>query len=339
MVPERLDRTVFVAVVENRTIITAQQHQRVFVEIAFLERLDQFPQRPIQFDDCISARTVGSGTGESFVNDTRDMDRMRTEIQKERIFAMISNPLIRFSNPVVREVLIAEASLMAPGIESDPTHTVMDRRVVTVGPVHFQLVPMGDSRGVILAGLGITDPEWIGWIEPQDPIVMDEDLGNPVVGRGHQQAVIESKVQWSWPQGTVPIRTFWASESKVPFADDRRFVAGGLEQASQGRGSGRDDRGAVWGGHPGPFLSKRVAAREQRVARWGASRGRAISAGKSDPLRGESIDVGGRNGLRTVASDIPIAKIIGKEHDDIGARRSLERFGPRRFIAERPVGR
>ena len=339
MVSERLDRTVFVTVVENWTIITAQQHQRVFVEIAFLERLDQFPQRPIQFDDRISARTVGGCTGESFVNDTRDMDRMRTEVQKERTFAMISNPLIRFSNPVVREVFIAKASLMAPCIESDPTDTVMDRRVVSVRPVHFQLVPMGDTRGVILAGLGITDPEWICWIEPQDPIVIDKDLGNPVVGRRHEQAVIESKVHWSWSQGTVPIRTLWAPEPKVPFADDRGVVASGFEQASHGRGSGWDDRGAVRGSYTGPFLSKGVAAREQRVTRWCAGRGGAIAAGKSDSLRGEAIDVRGRNRLGTVATDVPITKIIGKEHDDVGSRRSLERLGPSRFLAERPVRR
>jgi hypothetical protein len=100
---------------------------------------------------------------------------------------------------------------------------------------------MSDSRGVILAGLGITDPEWICEIETLDPIVIDKDLGNPVVGRRHEQAVIESKVQWTWPQGTVPIRTFWAPEPKVPFADDCRLVAGGFEQASHGRGSGRND--------------------------------------------------------------------------------------------------
>ena len=64
---------------------------------------------------------------------------------------------------------------------------------------------------MILAGLGLAYPKRICRIEPQHPIVLDEDLWNSVVGRGHQKTIIETKIERTRTNRSIPIRSTGAS--------------------------------------------------------------------------------------------------------------------------------
>jgi hypothetical protein len=92
------------------------------------------------------------------------MDRMRTEVQKERLVAMSSDPPVCFLNPVIRKILVSKTGLVPAGVETDSTDPIVDRCIVSVRPIHLQLSAMSHTRGVILAGLVFTNPQWILWI-------------------------------------------------------------------------------------------------------------------------------------------------------------------------------
>jgi hypothetical protein len=77
---------------------------------------------------------------------------MRAKEQEERGLTMVGNPLVRRFNPSVRQVFIPKAGGLPSGVESDAAYSIMNRRIMTMRPIHLQLMPMCNTGGVIFAG-------------------------------------------------------------------------------------------------------------------------------------------------------------------------------------------
>ncbi len=51
-----LDRSVLVAVVEHRAVVAAEDDERVFRQLQSIERLHQFADAPVEFNDRVAAK-------------------------------------------------------------------------------------------------------------------------------------------------------------------------------------------------------------------------------------------------------------------------------------------
>ena len=86
---------------------------------------------------------------------------------------------------------------------------------------------MGDASGVIFARLFLTDPQWVFWIEIENAVVFDIDLGDAVVGGGKQEVVVEADFARTGFVFAVPDRALaFLVQAEVPLADDGGGAAG-----------------------------------------------------------------------------------------------------------------
>ena len=70
----------------------------------------------------------------------------------------------------------------------------------------------------------------------------------------------------------------------------------------------------------------RVAASQKPIARWSADAIRSVGVCEAHPLCGEAVEVRSRYfGLGVIRSDVPVAKIVGQDYDDIGVRECWSR--------------
>ena len=80
-----------------------------------------------------------------------------------------------FSNPFVGQVLVP-AGGVATGVEPDPADSIVDGRVVPVGPIHLERFSMGDSGRMVRAWLLSAYPKGIFGVEVEHPVVLGVDL-------------------------------------------------------------------------------------------------------------------------------------------------------------------
>src|SRR5690606_12301020 len=101
--------------------------------------------------------------------------------------------------------LITKPSRLPAGVESDPADPVVNRRIVTMRPIEFELVTMRQPRRMILARFFRTDPQRIGGIEIANAVILDEHLRDTIVRRRQQEAVVEPDLQRPRLEFAVPV--------------------------------------------------------------------------------------------------------------------------------------
>ena len=97
---------------------------------------------------------------------------MGSEEEEERLSPCFSNPLLGFFNPLVGQILVPKAGGVATGVETDPADSIVDGRIVPVGPIHFQGVAVGHSGRMIRAWLFLSYPKGILGVEVEHPVVL-----------------------------------------------------------------------------------------------------------------------------------------------------------------------
>ena len=78
------------------------------------------------------------------------MQIMGSEEEEEWVILVFPNPLDRFLDPLVGQIIPKAA---ATGVESDPANPIVNSRVMPVGPIHFQGMAVGHSSGMVGAWL------------------------------------------------------------------------------------------------------------------------------------------------------------------------------------------
>ena len=191
-------------------------------------------------------------------------------------------------------------------------------------PIHLQLRALGVGLEVGVSGVRglVADLDRVLGVEPDDGAVLDEDRRHPVAGGGHDEGVSEADLIGRRVDLLVPVHVARA-ESEVPLADDAGGVAEFGEAGGHRRATGLDDEASVAGQDAGALATPGVFARQERIARGRAGRGRAIAGGEACALHGELIEIRGRDGLGAVAAEVAPADVIGVEQHDV--RRALIR--------------
>ena len=94
---------------------------------------------------------------------------------------------------------------MAARVKTDAADSIVNRRIVSVCPIHLQRVAVGDTGRVVVGRFLIAHPERIGWIKIENLVIFDENLWNAIVGRGQQKALIKTNLKRTGIQLPVPI--------------------------------------------------------------------------------------------------------------------------------------
>ena len=164
------------------------------------------------------------------------------------------------------------------------------------------------------------------------------DVGvEPVCGgaTGGAVEVVESSVKWAvWDgAGVVDLVNrreavladgvsvlVKEGEADVPFADEGGCVAVFLEHGGECEAIFFDEaRTAGTGENAFHAGSEGHASGEDAVTGGRADGGRAVGVGKAKAFSGELIDVGcGNFGLIVVTAEVSVAKIVGKDEEDVG---------------------
>ena len=113
-----------------------------------------------------------------------------------------------------------------------------------------------------------------------------------------------------------------SSQSDVPLAEHRRFIAVVSEHARQGQAIRGDQTGSP---HPGkdPLVieTKGHASRQHTVTGGRTNRGRTVGIGKKHSLLGQAVKVGrGDFRLRVIATDVSVPQIIRQNENNVGVR-------------------
>ena len=116
-------------------------------------------------DDYISAVTKISFSLETLMWNPWHVKIVRSKEKEKRAVLVFLHELEGLLHPLISKILIAEARLVATGVESNPADTVVNCRVVTMGPVHLQRFSLVDTGGVFWTRSLATDPNRIGGIE------------------------------------------------------------------------------------------------------------------------------------------------------------------------------
>ena len=318
MVVEFFHGAVFVAIIEDGTVVRAEDDHGVFLQPLFLEDSDDFPHAPVQLDDGVASEAGAGFAVKTLMRHARHVNIVRGKVEEKGIGFVLFDPSLRFLDPLVSQVLIAEAGGVATGVEANAADAIVDGAVVAVAPVHLELVTVADACFVIRAGFFMADPERVFGIEVEHAVVLHIDLGHAVIGGGQQEGIIKTNLEWARLEVAIPV-WFVCSQSKVPLADDRCFVARFLQQVRHGDDFRLDQGGRVGACDSGAFDTKGVGASEKRVAGRRAGGRGAIAAGELQTLGSELVNVRGLDILRlgAVTADVSVAEIVRHDDDDV----------------------
>ena len=319
VVAELFEGFVFVAIVHDGAVIGAEDDEGVFGELETVESLHDLADGPVELDDGVGAEAVGRDALKALVRDARDVEVVGGVEEEEGLVLILFDEGVGLLDPLVSEVFIAEAGLVAAGVEADAGDAIMNGGVVSMGPVHLEGVAMGDSGGMIRGRFFSSNPEGIGGVEVEDAAFGDVDLRDAVVGGGEEEVVVEADLARAGLEFAIPIGAFsFFTEAEVPFADDAGLVAGFFHEVWEGESAFVDDEVAVWRRDSGAGLAEGIGAGEEGVACRGAGGRRAVAAGEALATGGELIDVRGLEGGGSVAGEVTVAHVIGHDDDDVG---------------------
>jgi hypothetical protein len=132
------------------------------------------------------------------------------------------------------------------------------------------------------------------------------------------EEMVEAQLQRAGLEIGVPIRAGLAAEAKMPLAEAHRRVAL-LPEDARHRGSCRvhDQRAGIHH-RPPETAAERILARQQRVTRRRADRGRRMCVGEPPALGGEPVDVRRLHLRRAVAAHVAVAEIVREDEHDVG---------------------
>lgn len=183
VLPELLDGSVFIAVVQDGAVIGTKDDQGFFRQIEPVQRLHEFADAPVELNDGVASEAKFCLALESLVGHSRNVEVVRAEEEEERFVLVLFDPGDRLLDPLVGQILVPKPSRMAAGVESDTADAVVDGGIVAVRPIHFERVAVSDAGGVVGAGFLSADPQRIGRVEIQDVVILYVDLRYAVVGR------------------------------------------------------------------------------------------------------------------------------------------------------------
>ena len=139
-------------------------------------------------------------------------------------------------------------------------------------------------------------------------VALVERQGPHIVAVGQAEVGIETVGGGRPMGGDVP---------QVPLADQSGGIVG-LQCARQSKDAGRKaDRVAGLDDLMGQAMANCVAAGEQAGPRGRADIGRSVEVRQSHPLGGHFVEAGGLDDPAAIAAQIPVAEVIGKDHDEI----------------------
>ena len=309
---------VFVTIIEDGTVVRAEDDHGVFLQSLFLEDSDNFANTPVQLDDGIASEAGAGFAVKTLMRHAWHVNIVRGKVEEKGIGFVLFDPSLRFLHPLVSKVLIAETGGVASGVEANAADAIVDGAVVAVAPVHLELITVADACFVVRAGFFVAYPERVLGVEVEHAVVLHIDLGDTVIGGGQQEGIIKTNLEWARLEVAVPVR-FVCSQSKVPLADDRCFVARLLQQVRHGDDFRLDQGGRVGACNSGAFDTKGVGASKKRVAGWRAGGGGAVTAGELQTLGSELINVRGLDVFRfgAIATDVSVAEVVRHDDDDI----------------------
>ena len=147
--PKLFDRVVFVAVVDNRSVVARQNDQRIVGQAELIECFENLPGAPIEFRDRVAARAHLGCAAKTRMRHTRHVDIVRREIEKERLVAIVLDEVDGMLRKHIGDVLIVPAGRFAAGHVADAADAVDDRVVVTVRRFHRQQIGTLGARWLV----------------------------------------------------------------------------------------------------------------------------------------------------------------------------------------------
>lgn len=198
MAAEFIDGIVLVSIIEDWSIVTAEQDECVIGDANMIERLEELSDAPVEFEDCITAWSERRLSLKSFVWYPWHVDVMGGEKQEEWLGAVLFDPISGLVNPAIGEIFVAKASGSASGIKADPADAVVNGSIVAMRPIHLQGFTVGDSGWMIVAWLFIANPQWIVGVEIEYAMIADIDLRYAIIGRRKQETMIEPDFERTW---------------------------------------------------------------------------------------------------------------------------------------------
>src|SRR5262249_47559251 len=126
----------------------------------------------------------------------------------------------RLLREVVGDVFVPPQRFGPARHEADSADAVDDRVGVAGAQLHLQQLRMIGARWLAADLDAVAHGDRIIRIERHHAMVLDEDAGDAVAGRGHDKALAETDLEWAGLNVAVPIDfALWPTQTQVPLAD------------------------------------------------------------------------------------------------------------------------
>ena len=251
------------------------------------------------------------------------MDILGGEIEEKR-FALVATgkPFSRPGHEFVGHCFVVPQGRSTAPLVADPSDSVDDRLVV---PVAARVVGHGFR---VLSAVGIfrtfyarrlaAYEQGIAGIEIHHPVVLDVDARDPIVRVRQEKGVIETDLQRSRFDDSVPVESaLCVSQPQVPLSDHRDLVSRFFEQLRKCEHSGLDLERGVGRKDPNA-VAESMNTGQKRKTGGRARRGGTVSVGEDQSFPRKAIYVGGGDQLRSVGSHVAVPYVIAVDEYDVG---------------------
>ena len=206
-----LKGSVGVSVIHHRTIVRAENDERVLRDAKTIQCGHELSDGPIEFEDAVGTESVGRLALESLVRHARHMRFVRGIKKEEGLVLLRFDARDATPHPLVGEVLVTESRLFPARVEADTADPVVDRVVVTVRPVHLEGVAMRHAGWMGFRGNLLVNAYRVGRIEIADTTILQIDLRDAVVRRWQKKTMAKADVERARSDFCIPIRPFRTS--------------------------------------------------------------------------------------------------------------------------------
>ena len=177
---------------------------------------------------------------------------------------------------------------------------------------------------IVLSGWFAREVSVIAYLDRSRRIVVShlavfDEYTRYTVGSGsHDVMMVEADISQGRRQGGIPVLLACLStQAQMPLADGTGRIAYALEHICHGKLGRLDNHSRIARSHIGARLAPRIFAREKGVAGWGTGRGDGVGIGETDSLLRQLIHIRCLYVPGTIASQVAITQVIGKDDDDV----------------------
>ena len=198
---------VYIAVVQHRTVIAAENHNCLLSQVQTVQSPHYGAYRSVEFQYRIATPALSALALKARVRHTRHVYVIRRQIQKERRILMPANKATRLTHKVVSDILILPQGRNPTTLIANATDAIHYRHIMPVRVAYTQQLRVLLARRQIAYLVLVVHLQRVIRAKIQHPTVAQIHTRHAVRGRWHNKALVKANIIRRMRDRLIPIDT------------------------------------------------------------------------------------------------------------------------------------